>query len=79
MSRQQPADPAALLIYNNYDNELPGKAEGWATGIIYFVTTDGRLPCGVPEILNADFEQLMRTSMGTARYRAARMREIILF
>ena len=69
----------ALRLLRASEKPLKGKAEGWAAGIIYFVTTDGRFPCGVPEMLNADFEQLMHTSMGTARYRAARVREIVLF
>ena len=70
---------SALRLLRASEKPLKGKVEGWAAGIVYFVTTDGRFPCGVPDMLNADFEQLMRTSMGTARYRAARVREIVLF
>jgi len=57
------------------EKPLKGKPEGWAAGIIYAVTTGGRFPCGVPRWLNTEFEQFMGVTMGTARYRAARVRE----
>ena len=46
-------------------------------GIIYAAATYDRPPVGVPGLLNSEFEALMRVSMGTARYRAARVRELL--
>jgi len=38
---------------------LAGKTEGCAAGIIYFTATDGRIPCGVPGVSNAEFAQAL--------------------
>jgi hypothetical protein len=57
---------------------LQGKAEGWAAGIIYFVATDGHIPCGVPGLLNAEFAEFMGVPMETARRRSGRVRDIVL-
>ncbi len=69
----------ALQLLRASEKPLKGKAAGWAAGILYAAATDGRITCGVPKVLNAEFEQLMGVSMGTARYRAARVKEIILW
>ena len=45
----------------------------------YFVTKDGQMPCGAPEVLNADFAALMNVSMETAFYRAPRVKDAIAF
>lgn len=58
---------------------LKGKTEGWAAGIIYFVATDGHFPCGVPNMLNAEFAQFTGVAMETARRRSGRVRDIVLF
>ena len=68
-----------LRLLRATEKPLKGKTEGWAAGIIYVVATDGRFPCGVPGVLNAEFEQFMGVTMGTARYRAARVKEIVEF
>ena len=57
------------------EEPLKGQPEGWAAGIIYEIVTDARRSCGVPGILNADFEKLMGVTMSTARLRAARVRD----
>lgn len=57
---------------------LKGKTEGWAAGIIYFVATDGHVPCGVPGVSNAEFIQAMGVPMETARRRSGRVRDIVL-
>jgi len=67
----------ALRMLRASEKPLKGKAEGWAAGIIYAVATDGRSPCGVPGILNAELEQLMGVTMSTARYRSARVKELL--
>lgn len=69
----------ALRLLRASEKPLKGKAEGWAAGIIYAVTTDGRIACGVPGILNREFEQFMGVSMSTIRYRAARVKELLQF
>lgn len=50
---------------------LAGKPAGWAAGIIYALANRGRRACGVPWILNAEFEQFFGVSMGIVRKRAA--------
>lgn len=57
---------------------LKGKAAGWAAGVIYFAATDGRVPCGVPHVSNAEFSQFMGVPMETARRRSGRVRDIVL-
>jgi hypothetical protein len=66
----------ALRLLRASEKPLKGKAEGWAAGIIYAVATYDRPPVGVPGLLNDEFEALMGVSMGTARYRAARVKEL---
>ncbi len=66
-----------LRLLRASEKPLQGKAQGWAAGIIYFAATDGRFPCGVPGVLNAEFAEFMGVSMETARDRAARVKEIV--
>ena len=67
----------ALRMLRASEEPITGKPEGWAAGIIYAVGTYDRPAVGVPDILNADFEKLIGVSMGTARRRAAQVRELI--
>jgi len=69
----------ALRLLRASEKPLQGKPEGWAAGIIYAVANDGGIPCGVPDILNADFERFMGVTMSTVRTRAARVRDVIMF
>ena len=69
----------ALRLLRASDKPLEGKAEGWAAGIIYAIATDGHRPCGVPDVLNSEFERLMGVTMSTVRKRAAQVMEIITF
>jgi hypothetical protein len=69
----------ALRMLRGSEKPLKGKPEGWAAGIIYAVATDGHIPCGVPGLLNAEFEQFMGVTMGTARHRAARVMDLLTF
>jgi len=57
---------------------LKGKTEGRAAGIIYFVATDGHIPCGVPNVLNAECAEFMGVAIETARRRSGRVRDIVL-
>ena len=69
----------ALRMLRASENPLKGKPEEWAAGIIYAVANDGKIPFGVPEFLNADFEKFMGVTMSTAKTRAARVMEIVIF
>jgi len=69
----------ALRMLRASEKPLQGKTEGWAAGIIYAVANDGRFPCGLPDILNADFERFMGVTMSTVRSRAARVKELMVF
>ncbi len=66
----------ALRFLRVSDKPLQGKAEGWAAGIIYAVASLGRRACGVPGVLNSEFEAMMGVSMDTARRRAARVERL---
>lgn len=63
----------ALQFLAAGDVPLAGRLEGWAAGIIYSLATRGRQACGVPGILNAEFEQFFGVSMSTVRKRAAQV------
>ena len=59
------------------DISLEGKPAGWAAGIIYALVNRDRRACGVPGILNADFEQFFCVSMSTVRKRAAQVQRML--
>ena len=63
----------ALRFLSPGDAPLAGKPQGWAAGIVYALANRGRRACGVPGILNAEFEQFFRVSMSTVRKRAAQV------
>ena len=67
----------ALRFLTTCDKPLSGKPEGWAAGIIYALATRGQRACGVPGVLNRDFEQLFGVSMGTIRKRAAQIGDLL--
>lgn len=69
----------ALRLLRASEKPLKGEVEGWAAGVIYFAATEGRITCGVPGLFNHEFEAFTGVSMGTARYRAARIRDLIVF
>ena len=68
----------ALRFLRVSDKSLMGKAEGWAAGIIYAVASQDRRACGVPVVLNSEFETIMGVSMGTARRRAAQVERLMV-
>ena len=67
----------ALRFLAACDKPLLGKPKGWAAGIIYALATRDRCACGVPGVLNSDFEQFFGVSMGTIRKRAAQIEELL--
>lgn len=69
----------ALRLLRASEKPLVGRAEGWAAGIIYAVATDGCIPCGVPGVLNSEFERFMGVTMSTVRHRAARVKALLTF
>lgn len=66
----------ALRFLRCGDKPLEGKAEGWAAGIIYAVANQYRQACGVPGVLNREFEAIMGVSMSTIRLRAAQVQRL---
>jgi len=68
----------ALRFLRASDEPLQGKAEGWAAGLVYFAATDGRVTCGIPGVLNAEFSEFMGVSMETTRRRSGRVSDIVL-
>jgi len=69
----------ALRLLRTIEPPPKGKPEGWAAGIIYAVFNDGKIPVGVPGLLNSEFEQMMDVTMSTVRKRAARVRDLFTF
>jgi hypothetical protein len=67
----------ALRFLRLADKPLVGKAAGWAAGIVYAMATQDRRACGVPGVLNSEFEKTMGVSMGTARKRAAQIERLM--
>jgi len=67
----------ALRFLAVSDKPLAGKPEGWAAGIIYAVANRDRQACGVPGLLNSEFEALVGVSMGTIRRRAAQIDRLL--
>ena len=66
------------LRFLTADNKLlGGRPEGWAAGIIYAVANRDRQACGVPGLLNSEFEAIFGVSMGTIRRRAAQIAELL--
>jgi len=63
----------ALRFLTACDKPLAGKPAGWAAGIIYAVANRDRQACGVPGLLNSDFEAHFGATMGTIRKRAAQI------
>ncbi|MFB3893593.1 MAG: hypothetical protein ACE15C_16390 [Phycisphaerae bacterium] len=64
----------ALALLLKRQRDFPGEPGGWAGGIVYAVGTIG---CGVPGVLNADLEKAFGTTMGTIRWRAEQVRQIL--
>jgi hypothetical protein len=56
---------------------LSGKPGGWAAGIIYAVANEGRLPCGMPGLLNKECEEFFHVTMGTIYKRAAKIGQLL--
>jgi len=69
----------ALHLLRTIEPPPKGKPEGWAAGVIYAVFNDGKVPVGVPGVLNSEFERLMGITMSTTRKRAERVRELFTF
>ena len=57
---------------------MPGRPGGWAGGIIYALANQGRRACGVPGLLNQEFEDFFNVSMGTIYKRAWQIRRLLV-
>ena len=67
----------ALRLLTACDEPLRGKPAGWAAGIVYAVANRDRQACGVPGLLNNEFEAFFGVSMGTIRRRAAQVATLL--
>ena len=47
------------------------KPEGWAAGTVYALANRDRRACGMPGMLNAEFEEFFGVTMSTVYRRAA--------
>jgi len=67
----------AMRLLTACDEPLTGKLAGWAAGIVYAVANRDRQACGVPGILNSEFEAFFDVSMGTIRKRSAQIARLL--
>jgi Domain of unknown function (DUF6398) len=67
----------ALRMVASEEHSLTGKPEGWAAGIIYAMANLYRQACGVPGLLNCEFEAFFTVSMGTVRRRASQVTDLL--
>ncbi|MBN2561056.1 MAG: hypothetical protein JXQ75_09010 [Phycisphaerae bacterium] len=67
----------ALRFLSVSNKPMTGKPEGWAAGIIYAVANRDRQACGVPGLLNSEFQAFFDVSMGTIRKRAAMVERLL--
>lgn len=76
-AKMQKAAMKTLRFMAAGDEPMGGKPEGWAAGTIYALATRGRRACGMPRILNADFERFFGVLMSTVHKRAAQVERAI--
>jgi len=69
----QKAAGKALRFLASGEKPLHGKPEGWAAGLVYYLANRDRRACGVPGMLNAEFEEFFGVTMSTVRKRAAQI------
>lgn len=67
----------ALRLLVGSGEQVGGKPEGWAAGIVYFLANCGKWPCGVPGLLNAEFEKFFGVTMSTVYKRAAQVQRAL--
>ena len=71
--KRQKAAMKALRFLAAGDEPMHGKPESWAAGIVYAIANRDRRACGVPGMLNAEFEEFFGVSRSTIRKRAAQV------
>ena len=72
-TKMQKAAMKALRYLAAGDEPMRGKPEGWAAGIVYALANRDRRACGVPGMLNAEFEEFFGVTMSTVYKRAAQV------
>jgi len=75
-NEQLRSESAGVLLLLARKIPMPGKAGGWAGGIVYAVGSHG---CGVPNVLNRELEEAFGTTMNTIYRRAAQIRRLLDF
>lgn len=72
-AKMQKAAMKALRFLAADDEPMQGKPEGWAAGIVYALANRDRRACGVPWMLNAEFEEFFGVTVSTVYKRAAQV------
>ena len=72
-AKLQKAAMKALRFLAASDEPMRGKPEGWAAGIVYALANRDRQACGVPWMLDAEFEEFFGVTMSTVYKRAAQV------
>ena len=72
-AKMQKAATKVLRFLAVGDEPIRGKPEGWAAGIVYALANRDRRACGVPGMLNAEFEEFFGVTMSTVYKRAAQV------
>lgn len=72
-AKMQKAAAKALRFLAACDEPMGGKPEGWAAGFVYALANRDRRACGVPWMLNAEFEEFFGVTMSTVYKRAAQV------
>jgi len=72
-AKKQKAAAKALRVLAAGDEPMRCKPEGWAAGIVYVLANRDRRACGVPRMLNAEFEEFFGVTMSTVYKRAAQV------
>ena len=72
-AKMQKAAMKALRFLAADDEPMRGKPEGWVAGIVYALANRDRRACGVPGMLNSEFEEFFGVTMSTVYKRAAQV------
>ena len=71
--KMQKAAMKALRFLAADDEPMRGKPEGWAAGIVYALANRDRRACGLPGMLNAEFDDFFGVTMSKVYNRAAQV------
>lgn len=72
-AKMQKTAMKALRLLAADDEPMRGKPEGWAAGIVYALANRDRRACGLPGMLNAEFDDFFGVTMSKVYNRAAQV------